>query len=195
VNNQSDCWEKAYELIIEGKSSEVMQLCQKLPCAEDSVDCQIHLGWCFYESGNLDKGLYWFNKAVDKKDSEAMYGIGCIHFVKREFEIALGDYHTSLQWGYRRSAYWLGLMYEHGLGTAKNIQEAKRYYELGYTYGYLIAKRAAINLIFKNGNLFQKLLIIPSFIYLVFHGLIIAKNDIKDERLADIPNAFKSKGM
>ena len=192
MNNQSDCWEEAYELIIEGKSNEAMQLCQKLPCADDSVDCQRYLGWCFYEFDDVDKALYWFNKAVDKKDSESMYGRGCIHFINREFEPAFDDYQKSLQWGYGRSAYWLGYMYEQGLGTDKNIYEAKRYYELGYKKsGYLIAKRASINLVFKNGNFFQKLLTIPSYVYIILRSMIIAKNDINDERLADIPNAFK----
>ncbi|MEW8682072.1 MAG: hypothetical protein AB2536_09215 [Candidatus Thiodiazotropha endolucinida] len=188
--NQSNCWEQAYKLITEGKTSEAMQLCQRLPCANDSVDCQRYLGWSFYDVDDTEKALYWFSKAVDKKDSESMYGIGCIHFIKRDFESAFSDYHTSLKWGYGRSAYWLGYMYEQGLGTDKNIHEAKRHYELGYEYGYLISKRASINLVFKNGNFFQKLLSMPSLLYIIFRSMMIAKNDINDERLADIPNAF-----
>jgi TPR repeat protein len=188
---QTDCWEEAYKLIASGKVDEAMALCENSPCAQYSIECQRYLGWNKYENNDLGEALFWFNKAAEKNDAESLYGIGSIYFIQGEFESALCNYRKSLDCGYKRAAYWIGYMHEHGLGIEKDVESAKKYYDIGYSYGYLMAKRASIRLVFKTGSINQKMLSIPSLLYVIIQSFFIAKKDIDDERLADIPNAFK----
>lgn len=190
---ENNCWEEAYNCISRGRPEEAEKLCRQLPCSERSIECQRYLGWNEYESGDMEKALFWFKKAAEKNDGESFYGIGSIYLAQGNFQLALLNYKKSLSFDYGRSSCWLGYMYESGLGTEKDIETAKNYYRIGSDYGYLIAKRASIRIAFDTGTVFQKIMSMASMINVAVKTFFIAKKDVNDERLAEIPNVFKNK--
>ncbi len=186
-------WEKALHLYSNGDIDGAMDICKQEPCASDSVECQKFLGWRFYEKDLFDDALYWFFKAKAIGDAESIFGIASVHYTRYEYEDALNEYIEALHNGNFRACFWIGYMYQYGLGAKRDINKALDYYRIGSKNGYLMSERALIHLIFKQGSFIEKVKKIPSFIFIVIKSLFIANSDIQDERLADIPNAFNSK--
>ena len=186
----SDCWQAAYRLIGEGKTEEAIALCEQGICAH-SMDCQRYLGWRYYESDEFEKAESWFSKAAEQEDAEAMFGIGSLHFVKRDFLSAERYYELAADRGYSRAYHWIGYMYEHGLGVSRDTGLAEKYYAEGTRKGYLISERALIRLAFQHGRLSRKVFLVPRYITMLVRAAIIAYRDINDERIVDVPNVFE----
>ena len=183
-------WMEVHRWIRKGEIALAEECCKKEPHASNSVYCQRFLGWNYYESDDFEQALSWFARAVDRGDAESMYGVACVYFNKKEFVAAFDAYRNALTHGYFRACYWIGYMYEKGLGVERDINNALSYYERGSSQGYLISIRAYIHLIFQYGSFFQKLKTMPTMLALLIKGFVIAHRDINDERLADVPNAF-----
>lgn len=188
--NVNNCWERVYEHIKEGRIDKAIEICESKFCADNSIQCLRFLGWTLYEQNETEEALRWFDKGIAMNDVESIYGAACVYLSTGEFEPAVVNYQKSLELGYKRSAYWLGYMFEKGFGVNENVDKAMEYYKLSDQNGYLIGERAYINLIFHSGKIHQKFSAIPKLVYIVIKSFFLAKKNIKDERLAEIPNVL-----
>lgn len=188
----SDCWSAAFEFIARGESNRVLELCEKEPCSA-SLDCQRFLGWKYYEQDDMEQALGWFSKAAEQGDADALFGIGSVHFAQKDFRIALQYYERAAEHGSSKSYAWIGYIYQLGLGVPKSFEMAIKYYEHSAAHGYILAERALIRLKLQHGNVVQKILVLPRYIYMLIRTGLIAYRDINDKRIQDIPNAFDRK--
>ena len=187
-----NCWSTAYEFIAKGEVAKAVALCEKAPCST-SVECQRFLGWQYYEKDAMDRALSWFFKAAEQGDAEAHYGIGSVHFVRRDFLAALQSYERAADQGCPKAYGWIGYIYQLGLGVPRSVEMAIENYKKSAAHGYILADRALIHLTFQQGNFFNKVFVLPKFFYILIKAAIIAYRNINDERLAGIPNAFEKK--
>lgn len=178
------------ELLDEGKVEEAIKLCEKNISYGKIGECLRSIGWFFYGKNDSANALHWFNRAVDMNDVESSYGIACTYFNEQNYDLALEAYKKSSEKGYPRAYYWVGYMYEQGLGKPKDSDIAKGYYTKGKEQGYLMAERALIHLKLKESSYLEKVFIFVSYISLLTKAFFIAKKNISDERLADVPNVF-----
>lgn len=90
---------------------------------------------------DVNKAVYWFGLAADQGDDLAMSNLADIlrkgsqgypKDLKRAFELYK-------RCGLPYAHYRVGEFYEHGWGTEKNIEEAKRYYRLAYKERHALA--------------------------------------------------------
>lgn len=190
--NEPECWPKAVSHIERGDIKRAVALCEQEPCS-NTVECQRYLGWVYYQEDNLDKALTWFSRAASQGDGDALYGIGSLYFVRRDFKLALQYYERAAERGYARAYHWIAYIHHQGLGTTKNIDTAAAYYRRSAAQGYLIADRALLHMMWQGSHFFQRLAMLPKYLYLVARAAVIAFRNINDPRIADVPNAFEKK--
>ncbi len=141
----------------------------------------------YYEIDNYERAKFWFNKVVvDRDDSEAHYGLACLSFKQKKYKKSFDCFFVALKKGYTRSYYWLGLMYENGLGVDRNIKKAEKFYFDGAKCGYLISERAYLRIKLRNSSIFHKPTLIIKYLCLIFKVFKLAYHDVDDERLVDI---------
>jgi TPR repeat protein len=157
------------------------------------LECQRFLGWYYYDKNEFDTALKWFTRATDQCDAEAAFGIGSICFVLRDFPQAIQYFQKAANWGNGRACHWLGYMYRNGLGVPSSDDKAIHWYERGAARGYLVAERALLHLMGLKGGFLARIRTFPRYISVIVRAAIIAARDQNDERIADIPSAFKSK--
>jgi len=190
--SESDCWATAYRFIANGETDRAIELCEQRPCS-DVLECQRFLGWTYYQQEAFDKALTWFARAADRGDGDALYGIGSVHFVRRDFYGALQYYERAADHGCSRAYGWIGYIYHQGLGVTRDIDRAISYYKRAAAHGYLVAERALIHLTWQHGNLLKRIAVLPKYLYIIAKAAIIAFRNVNDPRIADVPNAFESK--
>ena len=155
------------------------------------MECQRFLGWVYYKENSLDKALAWFSKAANQGDGDALYGIGSVYFVKRDFNLALQHYGQAAERGYFRAYHWIAYIHHQGLGVSKNIKLAMDYYSRSAAHGYLIAERALLHLAWQQGHGLKRFAILPKYVYLVARTAVVAFRNANDPRIADVPNVFE----
>jgi len=188
MNDDSDeCWKTAFDFINSGRRDDAKAICEREPCASASIMCQKYLAWAYYGDDDFENALAWFSRVKRSGDAEGQYGVACVNFAQRDYLSALNNYKIALEQEYTRAYYWLGLIHEHGLGVERDIEKAWEYYSSGARCGYLVAKRAQMQTIFRHGTFMQKLMLIPEYISLLVSSFNIARNNMNDERLADVP--------
>lgn len=108
-------------------------------------DVQNNIGTIF-ENGimvkkDINKAVYWYERAAEQGDDLALSNLADIlrkgsqgypKDLKRAFELYK-------RCGLPYAHYRVGEFYEHGWGTEKNIEEAKRYYRLAYKERHALA--------------------------------------------------------
>jgi TPR repeat protein len=188
----SDCWAEAYKFIADGETEKAVSLCEGEPCS-GAVECQRFLGWNYYRSDDFTKALDWFSKAAEAGDGDALFGMGSICFVRRDFHNALRYYKDAADRGCLRAYAWIGYIYHRGLGVPRNENIAISYYKQGASKGSLIAQRALIHLAWRGGKLLAKIAVLPKYVYVIVKAGIIAYRDVSDPRIADIPNVLERK--
>lgn len=186
-SNTPGCWEAAHQLYNDGKEDDAIRVCEQEPCASRSAQCQRFLGWQYYKKDDLDKALFWFSRAINLGDAESLYGIAGAYFAKKDFINAVKFHKEALSKGYFRSCHWLGLLYENGLGVEKDIDTALDYYRKGAMHGYMFAEVALSRVLFKSASPATKALLLAKRMFNNIKFFFIALRNIKDERLADIP--------
>ncbi len=189
--DETDCWSIVYEFIINGEIDKAISLCETEVCS-NSMSCQRYLGWKYYEKGDMEKALSWFGKAANQKDGEALFGIGSVQIVKKDFQSAVFYFENAAKNGYPRGYHWAGSIYHRGSGVPIDIDRAIKYYRQGAEHGYIMAERSLISLEFKNGNIFEKFILIFKFIMLFIRTAKILIKNINDPRVIDVPNSFEN---
>jgi TPR repeat protein len=185
-----DCWSIAYEFIVNGEIEKAVSFCETEACS-NSILCQRYLGWIYYEKGDMERALNWFNKAAIQKDGEAIFGIGCVHIVNKNFQSALYCFESATDNGYFRGHQWAASIYHRGNGVPINTDKAIEHYRKGAEHGYIMAERSLISLESKKGGFITKFVSIFKFAALLIKTMKISLRDINDPRLMDVPNHFK----
>lgn len=188
----SECWVTAQKFISLGETEKAIELCESQPCS-GLLECQRFLGWAYYRLDNMNKALNWFSKAAETGDGDAMFGIGSVHFVQRDFHGALQYYEHAANHGCSRAHGWIGYIYHQGLGKPRDVDMAISHYKQGAAHGYLIAERALIHLTWQHGSLLKKIAVLPKYLYIIAKTVTIAFHNANDPRIADVPNAFERK--
>jgi tetratricopeptide (TPR) repeat protein len=186
---EGECWVAAADFVSRGETAKAVEICSKEPCSR-VPECRRFLGWTYYSQNDWSKSLEWFGMAAQSGDADALFGMGSVYFVQRNFAAALQYYERSAKQGYPRALGWAAYMHHQGLGTPKNIDLAVEYYKKAAAGGSLIADRALIHLTFQRGTLLDKVAAIPRFLYIAVKAGVIAYRDINDPRISDVPNAF-----
>ena len=112
----------------------------------------------YYEIGlggvpeNHKEAIHWYKKAIKKGSIRANYRLG--KMVLNGFGVKKDPYRAfvliksaAVQGrGYAEAIYWLGYLYENGIGTSKNIKKAKDLFETAKERGFkkdkIVAKKA-----------------------------------------------------
>ena len=112
----------------------------------------INVGY-LYEFGNgsvkqdLDKAYEWYKNSADLGNPEAMTHLGDLYYNGKygtkndlpDFNMARYWYEEALKKGSISAYYYLGMMYEMGLGVDLDYDKAYEYYILSSDYGYSVA--------------------------------------------------------
>lgn len=186
---ESRCWPAAYELIANGEIEKAIAVCESEPCAA-TLECQRFLGWTYYKKDDFDAALNWFGQAVKQGDAEAAFGIGSVHFLRRDFPAAVQYFEWAADSGYGRACHWLGYIHRQGLGVPRSDSAAVGWYKRGAAQGYLVAERALMHLAWTRGGVIARIRTAPRYFYIILKAAVIAYQNIHDQRIIDIPNAF-----
>ncbi len=100
---------------------------------------------------NLETAASWYQKAIILGNNNAFSALGEMNLKSQNYDTALNFFNTGAQKGMSDSEYWLGYMYEKGLGVATDIVKARSYYELASEHGSSLAT-VALGLFSLNGN-------------------------------------------
>ena len=183
ITNNLDCWNAAYRFQSRGDHRRAMEICTGDPCA-DVLECQNYLGWRFYEQGDMKQAIQWFNRAAEKENANASYGIACVHYAENNYTEALRYFSDASERGCSRAFHWIGYMYHKGIGVSVDLKKAADFYEKGVANGYLIAQHALIRLTFQTSGIFMRLCILPKYFYLILKTAVVSRN-ANDPRFAD----------
>ncbi len=90
----------------------------------------------YTQNEDLEKAYYWCLEAtLGGDDAEAFYILGNMYhkgeFLEQDYQKALRYYSISLDMGFWNAAYYLGLYAESGYMRPVNMDEARRYYQIG----------------------------------------------------------------
>ena len=100
------------------------------------AEAQFHLGLAYYQGNGIEesheKAFEWWLKAANQGVEVADYCLGCILFKRKDYQSANKYYLKAIQNPLINEAgFWLGIIYEYGLGVEKNIEKAVEYYKKG----------------------------------------------------------------
>lgn len=183
--------DEVLDLVSIGQIDKAIAICNSFTEHSDFFRCAREIGWYFYDQTEYDEAMFWFEKALSTGDIESEYAIGCIFFNKKMYKEALPKFQKCLDCGYFRCCLWMGLIYEYGLNGERSICMAKEVYRKGAENGYLMCDRSLIKLRIQEGGLYVRFTMCIKLVAIVIKSFFIALNDVHDERIVDVPNAFK----
>jgi len=144
-----------------------------------------YIGRKSFFSGLLKQSIIFFNAigiGLDPYD-HSLKASACYYL--EEFEDAIQSYKQAAEGGYPRSYYWLGRMYQEGLGVSANEDQAYKYYCLGAKHEYVLPTKACLKIEMKNSSIFRKIFIKFKFVIYGIKVIYMAFKNVNDERLAD----------
>ena len=103
---------------------------------QDDARVQFRLGMAYYKGIgveiDVEEAFKWWMKAANHGVEAAYYCLGCILFKRKDYQSANKYYLKAIQNPLINEAgFWLGIIYEYGLGVEKNIEKAVEYYKKG----------------------------------------------------------------
>jgi hypothetical protein len=112
---------------------------------QGSVMSMIYIGDDYYsrrgQIGNILKAREWYGLASENGSLIAEYKIGRLYYNDDHFNSALFHFNKIIDDGPSGSLHIVGHMYQHGKGVDRDLETAKRYFELGAAKGHVYAKR------------------------------------------------------
>jgi len=148
-NNRS----KAAELYKLGKYKDAYDIYIQLAEENDS-ECQLFVGWLYCIGRGVEKSLqkacYWFERAIGIGRVDGYWYIGTVKAALKEYGEAALLYKKAADLGYTHANYDLGILYYHGLGVKKDLEQAYSLYLLAEKAGCLMAGRARAGMLIKD---------------------------------------------
>ncbi len=95
-------------------------------------DAVLAMGW-FYLNGvgveqNLDEAWYWYRKSARQGDPRAMFSLGYLCYIDRNYSGAYTWFSQASEAGHKRSLYWLGKLHWKGYGVEQNRKTAMGFF-------------------------------------------------------------------
>ena len=131
-----------------------LKLLHAKPCREsylefvnlaESGDLQalVVIGW-FHEVGKFvpkseEDALKYYNLAASKGCIDAYYALGNFYKRKELFEQSLENYLVAAQNRHLASAFNVGIIYERGLGVAKDVSYAAKWFEFSASENHIFS--------------------------------------------------------
>jgi TPR repeat protein len=96
-------------------------------------DAVLAMGW-FYLNGlgveeDVAKAEAWYRRSARQGDPRAMFSLGQMAYVARDYSEARRWLERAQNKGHHRSTYWLGKLYWRGHGVSKDQAEAMRLFQ------------------------------------------------------------------
>jgi TPR repeat protein len=109
-------------------------------------DAVLAMGW-YYLNGvgvNVDKdeAVRWYRKSARQGDNRAMFSLGYIAYLDKDYSEALTWFTRALKKEHHRSNFWIGKLYWRGHGVQQNRKLARDYFAKGAARKVIEAQRA-----------------------------------------------------
>ena len=119
----------------------------------DNAICQYYVGYCYANGvgtkADEQKALVWYTRAAEKGHTlskQIVEGYTGKKVIVKGEGSPFDSYMFSAENGDPESMFIIGRYYEEGIGTEKNLQEAKKWYNKAATVGHFGAKKALLRL-------------------------------------------------
>jgi TPR repeat protein len=115
--------------------------------AEDGMhDAVLAMGW-FYLNGvgvqaNEGEAIRWYRKSARQGEARAMFSLGYIAYVRKDFSDALIWFTRAVKKDHYRSNYWIGKMYWRGEGVIQDRRSAQEFFAKAADRKVVEAQRA-----------------------------------------------------
>ncbi|MGH7952502.1 MAG: tetratricopeptide repeat protein [Limisphaerales bacterium] len=101
---------------------------------ENYHDAILAMGW-FYIRGigvkeNSEKAKEWYRKSARQGEPKAMFSLGQIAYIEKNFSDSLTWFKRAVKTGHARSLYYIGRQYWNGQGVDRDRKEAMRLFHL-----------------------------------------------------------------
>jgi TPR repeat protein len=184
--DEYDCWCVVQGFIKKKQYDRAIEFCETDPYSRLPY-CQNYLGWTFYEQDKYEASAYWFGKAAEQGDGEAMFGIGCIYIAQKNWQAALSSLDGAANKGFSRAYFWIALIYYYGGGTEvpRDFNQAAHYFRIAADHDSLMAKRFIL-LFESKERTWKRIASWLKFIPLFIKTWIISARNPYDSRIVDI---------
>jgi uncharacterized protein len=125
--------------------------------AEDGMhDAVPAMGW-FYLNGfgveaDEDEAIRWYRRSARQGEPRAMFSLGYIAYIRREYSEALKWFERALGKNHHRSGFWIGKIYWRGQGVDRDRKRAQSYFAQAAQRKVVEAQRAIRFLVFLSGR-------------------------------------------
>lgn len=168
-------------------NNEILEYCLK-ESNKSSPSCGLFLGMYHFSIGDNEISTKFLEIPLDSRlKGEALYVIARIAITNNNYNDALKLLDDSKNAGCGRSYYWLGMLYQYGLGIEANNKKALYFFNQGRKMGYVVCERAYHYFTAKE-NLVKKIISMTNTASFLIKVFIISYKNIMDERLSDYPN-------
>mgnify|MGYP001076656384 FL=1 len=107
-----------------------------LAAKQEYTQAQLALGGIYLKKGNFDEAIFWYERAIENGSTDPANMLELLYKAKEEFYNFIID----AEEGNIEAQYQLGVAYEEGRATPKNITEAIRWYVIAAKKGHHKAK-------------------------------------------------------
>lgn len=153
-----------------------------------SLSSMVYLG-CVYQHGmgteqNITAAEAWFRCGYEHGSKLAIYYLGNLYLLKKEYLKAEEIFISGLEVGYSPAIFCLGCMYLEGTGVIKQPEKARVLFEKASSLGHVFAKRFLAKMYLSGsygGNAFIKGIFL--LVSAMKDFLMIAKSDPDSDRL------------
>ncbi|MDR3470460.1 MAG: tetratricopeptide repeat protein [Devosia sp.] len=117
--------------LLDNNDSEAFRLNQ-IAAQNGMHDAVLAMGW-FYLNGvgvkaDKEEAIRWYRKSARQGDERAMFSLGQIAYIARDYSEALLWFKRAADKGHCRSDFWIGKLYWRGQGVAQDRQVAHKHF-------------------------------------------------------------------
>ena len=142
---------KVQSQIVEDKKKIFFPFYTRLSKSFLSIPLLLHFGMQELNKQNITMAIRFYDLAAQQNSFIAQNSLGCIYFdSKKKVEEGFLLFQCSALQNYHHGQYNLGLSYQFGLGTKKDLNNAIQFFSLAANQGNSLAKYR-LGLCFKNG--------------------------------------------
>jgi hypothetical protein len=131
--------------LLGNKDNEAFRL-NAIAAEEGMHDAVLAMGW-FYLNGvgvqsSEDEAVRWYRKSARQGEARAMFSLGYIGYVCKDFSDALVWFGRAVKKDHHRSNFWIGKMYWRGEGVMQDRKRAQEFFAQAADKKVVEAQRA-----------------------------------------------------